>query len=468
MAQRSPRNVICRFDPRSPRSFRSVTLLTLAGALLLSPLAGRAQTPPGEPSGLPEVVPAPPVAPPPSPPSGPVLSGPEVKAASAILVDATTGTILWEKDSHTRRPIASTTKIMTATLLLESGRLDDTVTFSEKARYTPYANLNAKPGEKFRMSELLYAIMLRSSNDSCVAVAEHLSGQAWRFASQMTAKARQLGAMDTNFVTVNGLYDKNHYSTAYDLALMTRYAIQYPLFNQVVGTQSRAIERSLNRKDVLLQNHNKFLKKYQGADGIKTGYVRQSGRCLVASATGTEAGQPWRLITVVLNSADTYGDSARMMDWGRQNFQPVFFAKQGEQVTVASVRGGAEPKVPLIASRDLMAVVRRIPGNNHAEREIRAVDGLRAPIAENQVAGKVVALVDGQPVSQVELLAGRPVTQVWTASVAPFTGWSFTLALLVLGTRYARAAAKSSRKRRRRLAARRRELDLEWESNSQW
>ena len=232
--------------------------------------------------------------------------------------------------------------------------------------------------------------------------------------------------------------------------------------------QSKAIERSLNQKDVLLQNHNKFLKKYQGADGIKTGYVRQSGRCLVASATGMEAGQPWRLITVVLNSADTYGDSARMMDWGRQNFQPVFFAKRGEQVTVASVRGGTTPKVPLIASRDLMAVVRRIPGNNHAEREIRAIDGLRAPIAENQVAGKVVALVDGQPVSQVELLAGRPVTQVWTASVAPFTGWSFTLALLVLGTRYARAAAKSSRKRRRRLAARRRELDLEWESNSQW
>jgi D-alanyl-D-alanine carboxypeptidase (penicillin-binding protein 5/6) len=383
-------------------------------------------------------------------------------------VDAATGTILWEKDPHSRRAIASTTKIMTATLLIESGRLDDVVTFSEKARYTPYANLNAKPGEKFRMSELLYAIMLRSSNDSCVAVAEHLRGQAWKFAAQMTEKAHQLGAMDTHFVTVNGLYDKNHYSTAYDLALMTRYAIQYPLFNEVVGTQRKPIERSLNKKDVLLQNHNKFLKKYQGADGIKTGYVRQSGRCLVASATGLEEGHPWRLITVVLNSADTYGDSARMMDWGRKNFQPIFLAKKGAQVTVASVSGGTTPNVPLVAARDLTAIVRRIPGNNHAEAKAEPVEGLRAPLSENQVAGNVVALVDGQPVSQVELLAGRPVTQVWTASMAPFTGWSFTLALLVLGTRYARAAAKSSRKRRRRLAARRRELDLEWEDNSQW
>lgn len=468
MAQRSPRNVICRFDPRSQRSFRAVTLLTVVGALLLAPLAGRAQTPPlGEPSGLPDTIPSP-VVPPAGAPNGPALTGPDVKAASAILVDAATGTILWEKNSHTRRPVASTTKIMTATLLLESGRLDDTVKFSEKARFTPYANLNAKPGEKFRLRELLYAIMLRSSNDSCVAVAEHLSGQAWKYAAKMTEKAHQLGALDTNFVTVNGLYDKNHYSSAYDLALMTRYAIQYPLFNEVVGTQSKPIQRSINQKDVLLQNHNKFLKKYQGADGIKTGYVRQSGKCLVASATGLDAGQPWRLITVVLNSGDTYGDSARMMDWGRQNFQPVFLARKGEQVSVASVQGGVTPNVPLIASRDLLAIVRRTPGINRAEREIQPQNGLRAPIADNQVAGKVVALVDGQAVSQVELLAGRPVTQVWTASVAPFTGWSFTLALLVLGTRYARAAAKSSRKRRRRLAARRRELDLEWESNGQW
>jgi len=142
------------------------------------------------------------------------LAPPDCKAESAILVDAATGTILWEKNAHVRRPIASTTKIMTTTLALESGRLDDVVTFSDHARETPYANLNAKPGERFKLRELLYAMMLRSSNDSCVAVAEHLAGDAWRFAAEMTARAHALGATDTNFVTVNGLYDPQHVSTA--------------------------------------------------------------------------------------------------------------------------------------------------------------------------------------------------------------------------------------------------------------
>src|SRR5262249_20696685 len=152
------------------------------------------------------------------------LSGPDCKAASAILVDAVTGTVLWEHNSHVRRPIASTTKIMTATLILESGRLDDVVTFSEHARQTPYANLNALAGQQFKMRDLLYAILMRSSNDGCVAAAEHLDGEAWKFAQQMTEKARLLGCVDTNFVTVNGLYHPQHYSTAHDLAVMTRYA----------------------------------------------------------------------------------------------------------------------------------------------------------------------------------------------------------------------------------------------------
>lgn len=460
MAQRSPRNAISPSDQLTPRSFRSVALLLVVTAFALPKAAG-AQAAPRPPLVF-GAQPPPPL--PPPAPEGPALSGPEVQAASAILVDAVTGTVLWEKDAHTRRPNASTTKIMTATLILESGRLDDMVTFSPKARATPYANLNAKPGEKFRVRDLLYAIMLRSSNDSCVAMAEHLSGEAWKFSHSMTQKARALGALNTNFVSTNGLYDKNHYSTAYDLALMTRNAIRNPLFNEVVGTQARTIDRSLNQKDRLIKNHNKFLKKYQGADGVKTGYVRQSGRCLVASATGLDSGQPWRLITVVLNSADTYGDSARMMDWGRQNFQPVFFARRGEQLASATVTHGTAQRVPLVAGDDLMAIVRRSPGANHSFREVRAAGSLKAPVDRDQVAGKVVALVDGRQVAEIDLKAQQPVGQVWTAGVAPFTGWTLLMGIVYLGICYARAAAKSSRRRRRRLAARSRELDLEWES----
>lgn len=464
MAQRSPRNAISLSDPRTQSSFRVTAAVLLAGALALVNGVAGAQPAPRPPLVFAAQNAS--VLPPPAAPAGPSLAPPEVQAASAILVDAVTGTVLWEKDAHTRRPNASTTKIMTATLILESGRLDDLVTFSPKARATPYANLNAKPGEKFKVRDLLYAIMLRSSNDSCVAMAEHLCGEAWKFSAAMTQKARSLGAVNTNFVTTNGLYDKKHYSTAYDLALMTRYAIRFPLFNEVVGTQAKVIDRTLNPEDRLIKNHNKFLKKYQGADGVKTGYVRQSGRCLVASATGEESGQPWRLITVVLNSSDTYGDSARMMDWGRRNFQPVFFARQGEQLGTVAVSHGSTSKVPVVASQDLMAIVRREPGHNRSFREIRTTEKLAAPVDQDQVAGKVIALVDGKKVAEVDLVAQRAVSQVWTASAAPFTGWSVLMVVLYLGMRYARAAAESSRRRRRRLAARRRELDLEWESYS--
>jgi D-alanyl-D-alanine carboxypeptidase (penicillin-binding protein 5/6) len=389
-----------------------------------------------------------------------------VKAASAIVVDAVTGSILWEKNSRVRRPMASTTKIMTATLLLEKANLDDTVTFSDHARATPYANLNAKPGEQFRMGDLLYAIMLRSSNDGCVAAAEHVSGEAWRFAYEMTAKAREIGAKDTNFVTTNGLYSPQHYSTAYDLALMARYAAQNPLFNEIVATKKKTISRSINWKDTVISNHNKFLSRYQGADGIKTGYVRQSGRCLVASATAAEEGRPWRLITVVLNSADTYGDSARMMDWTRKYFQPVFFASKGEQVAVARVDGGMQRTVPLVTAGDLSAVVRRVPGNN-AEREIRAQAALTAPVRQDQSGGKLVALVAGRPVAEVDLVPAQPVDRVWTATMAgvagPWTGPSMLLALLLLGPRYVRAFAKGARRRRRRVASRCGEPDLQRE-----
>jgi D-alanyl-D-alanine carboxypeptidase (penicillin-binding protein 5/6) len=370
-------------------------------------------------------------------------------------VDAATGSIIWERNAHVRRPIASTTKIMTATLILESGRLDDIVCFSEHARHTDYANLNAKPGERLRMTDLLYAILLRSSNDSCVAVAEHLAGSTGKFARQMTQKARDIGAMDTNFVTPNGLYHPQHYSTAYDLALMTRYAIRYPLFNQVVATKAKYIDRPMNPQDQLLKNHNKFLLKYAGADGIKTGYVSQSGKCLVASSTRLEGDKPWRLISVVLNSQDIYADSAALMDWGRKNFQPVFFAKRGEQVTLASVRGGSHANVPLVVQDDLIGIIRRNSGKDF-QREIRAQGSLQAPVRGEQVGGTLVGLVDGRPVAQADLVAAASVSQSWTSLAAPWTGWGMLLFCFVMSPRYARAFTKGPRRRRRRVAPRRR------------
>ena len=429
-----------------PAAVGAQSMLPAVQTAQVQPLLVNAQA--GEPSAMPPATDLPP------------LPQPQVQAASAIVVDVVTGQVVWEKNARVRRPMASTTKIMTATLILESGRLDEHVTFSEHARKTPYANLNAKPNEQFPMTDLLYAIMMRSSNDGCVAAGEHLSGQAWRFAAQMTQRAHEIGAVDTNFVTTNGLYHPNHYSTAYDLSLMARHAMQYPMFNQVVGTKSKIIDRSINQKDTFIRNHNKFLSRYFGADGVKTGYVKEAGRCLVASSTRQDAGNPWRLVTVVLNSKDTYGDSQRMMDWARKYYQPVFMARAGEQVAVAAIQGGKQAGVPLVVSRDLRAVVRRDLGNN-AEREIHALQGIPAPITQNQVGGQLVGLVGGREVARVDLVAAHAVDEAWSlASAAPWTGGSLALGLLLLGPRYARAIAKSARRRRRRLETGRRQPDL--------
>lgn len=391
-----------------------------------------------------------------APPPG----GPVVKAESAILVDGRTGLVLWQKNARQRRPMASTTKIMTATLLLETADLSDTVVASKTAAATPYANLHLRPGERIPMEDLLYAIMLRSANDGCVAAAEHVAGSEAAFVALMNEKAREIGALDTHFVTSSGLHHPDHYSTAEDLARIAVYAVRNPLFNELCGARARAIRRSIGTKDCLVRNHNKLLQRYPGADGIKTGYVRQSGRCLVASATRREGGLPWRLIAVVLNSTDTYADTAAMLDYGFARFQPVLFARKGEQVGMAPVPGGTPAEVPAIAAEDVIAVLPRgtLVGSGVPERRLQLAS-LKAPVRRDQPIGTVCGVVDGRVRAAVPVVAGAEAQKEWAASYGRYGGWGLALALLAWGPRYARALTKAPRRRRRRFTARGRGVD---------
>jgi D-alanyl-D-alanine carboxypeptidase (penicillin-binding protein 5/6) len=394
----------------------------------------------------------------------------QVKAPSAVLVDARTGTVLWERNPRERRPIASTTKIMTATILLERTRPEEVVTASKTACATQYANLHLRPGEKLTMRDLLYAIMLRSANDGCVAAAEHVAGSEAAFVRLMNEKARELGALDTHFVTSNGLYRPDHYSTAADLARIAVYAVQNPQFNALCGTPTCTISRSIATKDVLLRNHNKLLRRYPGADGIKTGYVRQSGRCLVASASRQEGGQPWRLIAVVLHSPDTYGDCAALLDYGFSHFQPLLFARRGEQVGMARVKGGVPAEVPALAQSDIFAVVPRASLTGAAAGKVTLASGapaterrvtlasLKAPVRRDQPIGTLSGLVDGRVEAAGALVAGAAARPDWLSSAGGVCarGGAGVVALMFIawGPRYARALTKGPRRRRRRLPAR--------------
>lgn len=255
-------------------------------------------------------------------------SSPSVTADAAILMDSATGDILYDKQAHKRRPPASTTKIMTAILGLELGRPDELVTVSEKAAAVGESTIHLDPGEKIPLYELITGALVKSGNDACVAIGEQIAGSEKEFVRMMNQKAMTLGAKDTNFVNTNGLPNKNHYSTAYDLALMARYGLQISAFSSI--TRQKETEIHFLEPDVFmdLRNTNKLLWNYPFADGVKTGTTNAAGKCLVASAT--KDGR--QLIAVVLNAPNRFGDAQKLLEWGFQQTETVRIAKAGEVV----------------------------------------------------------------------------------------------------------------------------------------
>lgn len=244
---------------------------------------------------------------------------PLVKAKAYVLMEKDTGTILLEQRSHEKRDMASLTKIMTAVLALEHGRLNQKVTISRNAvnRKSDESTAWLEEGEVLTLEDLLYALLLRSANDATVAIAEAIAGSEQAFVEMMNRKARSLGLENTHFANPHGYYGKNHHSTALDLAELSRYALNYfPEFDRIIRTREKRIPWQGNRYDRVMRNHNKLLKKYPFADGIKTGYTRRAGKCLAASATKNGM----RLIAVVLDSTDMYQDAINLFEYGFSQF----------------------------------------------------------------------------------------------------------------------------------------------------
>ncbi len=237
-----------------------------------------------------------------------------VSAHSALLVDGKTGEILFEREAHERRAPASITKIMTAVLLLEKGRLKDTVVVSRPVTVGGYT-LGLKVGQRISLEDLLKAILVGSANDAAVVAARHVAGSEERFVAMMNAKAAALGMRDTLFQNPHGLDAFGHYSTAYDLAILTRYALAHPLFAQVVRSQKVWVTIQDGRgraRRVLLRTHNRLLGWYEGADGVKTGYTSEAGPSLIASATRGDR----RLIAILLNDHRRWLDAASLFEYG--------------------------------------------------------------------------------------------------------------------------------------------------------
>ncbi len=384
-------------------------------------------------SPVPEVVPT---------PFGPG-GKPVVAAASAILMDVDTGHILYSKNPHKRLPNASTTKIMTAILLIERCKLTDKIKASKKACDTPYTSLHLRPGETVTAKDLLMALMVRSANDTAVAAAEHIGGDVGRFAKLMNKKASLIGCKDTHFITPNGLYEPGHYSSAYDLCLMARYGFRYPIFNEVIRTRKYFVEsRNKNREDLAVFSHSRFLRDYPGADGVKSGYTKQARKCYVGSATR----DGWRLVSAVLGSPDANTDTAVMMDYGFATFELKDVVKANQKCTDAAISGGWRGTVPALAAKDLRVPVPKAGGVVSTRIELLPV---RAPVLKGAHVGNLKALVNGSEVASVPLRAGDDVGISFLRWAWIVTKWCGALALCLVGGLIGTAIAKDPRRRRR-------------------
>ncbi len=248
-------------------------------------------------------------------------------ASSAILMEQQSGRVLYEKKAHQVRRIASITKIMTAILAIESGKLNETVTVSEKAVRAEGSSIYLKPGEKIKLEDLVYGLMLRSGNDSAVAIAEHVGGSLDGFVYLMNQKAAEIGMENTHFANPHGLDDhEDHYSTAYDMALLTRYAMMNDTYKKISGTKVHRAPNPTENWDRVWKNKNRLLTElYEYTTGGKTGYTKRAKRTLVTTATKDGLD----LIAVTLNGPDDWNDHINMYEYAFKQYELVKVLKEG-------------------------------------------------------------------------------------------------------------------------------------------
>ena len=338
----------------------------------------------------------------------PAVDLPELNSRAAVLIDGASGRLLYGSNEHRQLPMASTTKVMTALLALESCSLQETVTASRRASGVTGTSIYLREGEQLTMEQMLLGLMLRSGNDAAVAIAEHVSGSVEAFAERMNERAQELGAQ-ANFVTPNGLDAGGHSISALGLALVARQAMTLPDFRRIVGMQRATIPWPDNDCDRVLTNKNRLLREYEGTTGIKTGFTSKAGRCLVFSAER----EGLELIGVVLNCGTWFDSAEELLDWGFARYSAAEAARAGETAARVMVRGGEEKSVELRAETDVLAAV----CETDFWRVLLEVDELRAPVQAGQVCGRVALEVNGEILSQSSLLAAQDVARwdFWAA-----------------------------------------------------
>lgn len=316
----------------------------------------------------------------------------EVSADSAALYDVQSGKFYYEKNADKQRGMASTTKIMTAIIALENCKLDEIVDVKYEYAAVEGSKMYLNPGEEVSVKELLYGLLLSSGNDAAKAIAGHISGSDEKFAELMNKKAEKLGLKSTSFENPSGLDGENHFTTAKELALIANYAMSIPQFRKIAATKSMKTESGR-----YLSNHNKMLKLYDGADGVKTGFTQKCGRCLVSSAEKNGR----RLIAVTLNAPDDWNDHTNMLNYGFSMFSPVWVCEENTQMGEAYIvsRGNIG-----VAAKEALEIYLTDEEKQSLTYSIEGTQMVYPPVNQGDKYGRLSVRVDGKEIASTDLI----------------------------------------------------------------
>ena len=316
----------------------------------------------------------------------------DISSKSAVLMDASTGKILYEKNSHEKLPPASVTKVMTMLLIceaLESGKIkeDDDVQISEVASSMGGSQIFLEPGEIQKVDTLLKSIAVASANDACVAMAEYVGGSVEEFVVLMNKRAKELGMNDTNFVNTNGLPVDNHYTSAYDIALMSKELLKHKKISKYLTTWMDEVVVGKKQAKIGISNTNKLVKHYQGATGVKTGFTQQAKYCLSASALRNNT----HLIAVTLcaeTSPIRFKDATNLLNYGFVNYESVKICGANDKVATVKFEKGEKENVDLVAKDDLSVLIKKGDKKDFTKK-VQIKEDLKLPIKKNTELGVV-------------------------------------------------------------------------------
>lgn len=385
-----------------------------------------------------------------------------ITAKSAILVEVSTGRIIYEKNSTKKMYPASTTKIMTAIVVLENCKLDDIVTVNESALQgipSGYVTCDLHPGEELTVNDLLYALMVKSGNDVACALAEHVAGSVEAFAEMMNAKAKEIGCTGTHFVNPNGIHDDDHYTTAYDLYLMAKYGMQNETFRTLVSTTSYTLPATNKHPetDRTFSNSNELLNKnsknyyYSNAIGIKTGTTSKAGDCLVAQSSRDGLD----FISVVLDSGTTsdglsgrFIDTKKLFDYAYDNFTLTKITEEKSLIKTVEIENATKEtkNLDLLIDKSITIINKKDLDVNKIIPEIKLKENLQAPINNGEVVGTIKYKVDNIEYS-ANLLAGNEVVKKADLTIFIIVAG---ILLLLVGITILQRKKRINRKRKKR------------------